>query len=297
MSDQANDLGNPSTEAATLLHAGTVVRARVHAAIGARTEAISEACLGLGVLIYCLGIVLGSPGEDGAGIVPGVQSSAPVGLGSAVVLLVPFITASYLYNGVQRQLRTDDLQPQRSRFVATATSVLPVIFTTVLVVVAPAIPPLAALLLAVGSSAPLAVVAIRSALRARQAGVRRPARYAGAQLSLPSRMLTVALGIGMGAVGALGGLPYPTVGFFVVMSFLVAIGVTVHTAWGLPRLAVEWGRSQWTAFGCSYVATMVLAVMLPRITWNVTVVSIIGGIVVAAPLVFAAFRPAPIWEV
>ena len=64
---------------------------------------------------------------------------------------------------------------------------------------------------------------------------------------------------------------------------------------GLSRLAQEWGRTQWVAFGCSFFLTNGLAVVLPRTNGDLALVGIVGGAYVAALVVISAFRPAPIW--
>ncbi|WP_162942659.1 hypothetical protein [Cryobacterium soli] len=298
MSDQSGDSTSPTgREAATrLLQNGDAVSLRVRNAIDDRTRAIAEAWLGVGVLAYAVCLVFASKGEDGTGMVPGVQAASPVGLGAILTLLIPFFVASSLERGLQQSLHTTAAaKPGRRRSVVTAASLVPLLFITGLVVFAPATPWPIALVVAFSASLPLGVLSVRSALRARASGVRRPAPTLVAPLSPANQVSMTVLGLWLGAAVACGGLPFPAVGAIIVIGLLFAIGVLDVTRWGLPQLAQEWGRTQWIAFGFSYLTAIIVAVLLARSAWDPSIVSSVGGILVAVPLVVTAFRPAPIW--
>ena len=280
--------------AARLLQVGDALSDRVHAAIDARTRAIAESCMAAAVLAYVFAVVLSGGGSAGLGA--GANDYETNGLGFAFLILVPFLAATGLEQGLRQTLQTAN--PARSRLrrvLVTSASIVPLLAALVLVLLWRTPWPLA-LLITLATTIPLVVLATQSARQARHWGVRRPTPAWLAPLGAASRISTAVLGLWLGAIAALSGTTLIVVSSITVIGFLVTMMLTQDSRWGLPRLAGEWGREQWAAFGCSYLLVLGLAVVLARTSWDLTVVGIVGGICVAAPLVIAAFRPAPIWE-
>ncbi|MET0954526.1 MAG: hypothetical protein ABWY68_01160 [Cryobacterium sp.] len=294
MNDQTTGDGpQPGTAAATeLLQSGDAVTGRVRAAIDARTQAISDSRMAAAVLAYVFAVALSGTGHAAIG---GAADAEPTGLGFAFLILVPFLAATALEQGLKESLHTT--APARSRLrraLVLGASMLPLLVVLLLVVFWQTPRPLA-LLITVVTTVPLLVLAVRSALRARGWGVRRPKPTWLAPLGAASQISTAALGLWLGAIAALSGTTLIVVSSITVIAFLFTMILTQPSRWGLPRLAGEWGREQWAAFSCSYLFVLALAVMLSRTSWDLTAVSMVGGVCVAAPLVIAAFRPAPIW--
>ncbi|TFD91104.1 hypothetical protein E3T61_09560 [Cryobacterium lactosi] len=305
MSDQnsgdqhSGDSARPGTDAAaTLLRASDAVGYRVRAAIDARTRAIVDAWMAVAVLTYSLAFALsGIGGAAGAGLISGVARTSRDGVSVPFLVLAAFLAASTLTDGLTQSLY-QPLQPRSRlrRFGYSFASILPLLTLLCLAFIVPTTPWPLALTIACISAVPVVVLAVRSALRARRAGVRRPEPSLSALLSPTGRVVTAVLGLWLGAIGMLTGTPFGVAGIAAAGAFFLAMLATRTTRVGLDRLAEDWGRTQWAAFGCSYLLMLSLSVVLPRTTWDLDIVSNVGGILIAAPLVVAAFRPAPIWE-
>lgn len=300
MSDQyTTDSAQPGTDAAaTLLRASDAVGDRVRAAIDARTRAIVDAWMAVAVVTYSLAFALsGIGGADGAGLIPGVINTSSDGVNVAFLVLAAFLAASTLSDGLTQSLHHPRRPRSRlRRFGYGIASVLPLLTLLCLAFLAPTAPRPVALTVAIIAAAPVVVLAIRSALQARLAGVRRPEPSLSGLLSPTGRAVTAVLGLWLGAIGMLTGTPYGVAGIVAATTFFLAMLATRTSRIGLDRLAEDWGRSQWTAFGCSYLLMLGLSVLLTRTTWELDTVSAVGGVLIAAPLLVAAFRPAPIWE-
>ncbi|WP_130178906.1 hypothetical protein [Cryobacterium sp. SO1] len=297
--EPSGDSAQPGTDAAaTLLRASDAVGYRVRAAIDARTRAIVDAWMAVAVLTYSLAFALsGVGGADGMGLIAGVVHTPMDGVNVPFLILAAFLAAGTLTDGLTQSLH-QPLQPRSRlrRFGSSLASVLPLLTLLCLAFIAPTTPWPLALAIACSAAVPVVVLAVRSALRARLAGVRRPEASLSALLSPTGRAATAVLGLWLGAIGLLTGTPFGVAGIAAAGAFFLAMLATRTTRVGLDRLAEDWGRTQWTAFGCSYLLMLSLSVVLPRTTWDLDIVSNVGGILIAAPLVIAAFRPAPIWE-
>jgi len=295
MNDQSSAVGpQPGTDAAAeLLQAGDAVGDRVRAAIDARTQAVIDAWMAVAVLAYVLAVMLSGGGR--AAIGAGAGGTEPTGLAFAFLILVPFLAATGLEQGLRETLHSANrVRPRLHRALVTAASMLPLLVVLVLVVLWQTPRPLALLITTV-SAVPLLVLATQSARRVRDWGVRRPSPAWRAPLGAASMTATAVLGLWLGAITALSGTTFMIASSITVIGFLFTMILVRDSRWGLTRLAGEWGRAQWTAFGCSYLLVLGLAVVLAHTSWDLPTVSIVGGACVAAPLVIAAFRPAPIW--
>lgn len=298
MSEYTSDGAQPGTAAAAkLLQASDAVGDRVREAIDARTQAIVDAWMAVAVLAYSLAFALsGLGGFDGAGLIPGVVHTSVDGLNVAFLVLAAFLTAGTLSDGLtQSPHRPRRPGSKRRRFGYSMASVLPFLALLYLAFLAPTAPWPVALMIVAITAVPVVVLAIRSAHQARLAGVRRPEPALSGLLDPTGRAVTVVLGLWLGAIGMLTGPAFGVAGIVTAAAFFLAMLGTRTTRVGLDRLAEDWGRTQWTAFGCSYLLMLGLSVVLSRTTWDLGIVSTVGGILIAAPLVVAAFRPAPIW--
>ena len=296
MSNHTSGADQPGTAAAAqLLEAGHQVGDRVREAIDARTRAILDAWMAVAALAYALAFALSCFGiVNGIGMNPGVTNESGDGMTVVFLVIAAYFTVSALAEGVTVSLRRPARRPSRwRRFSATGASALPLLVLLVLSFVAPETPWPAVLAVAVVAAGPMVILALRSAGSARSAGVRRPEPAMSELLDVPDRCITAGLGLALGALGAATGLPVPFLG---TIAFIVFTCALLWTRDRVGRAAEFWGRTQWTAFGCSYLLVLGQAVLLARTPWDLTVVSIVGGVLVAAPLVVAAFRPAPIWE-
>lgn len=300
MSENGSDSAQPSlTAAARMLQASDAVSIRVREAIDTRTQAVIDAWLAAAVLLYALAFAFSSTGgSTGTGLIPGIVHTPTDGLSVGFLVLSAFLAASTLCDGLGQSLhRAKRPTVKRRRLVYGLASVLPLLSIGYLAFFAPDASVLVALTVVTVAAAPVVVLAIRSALHAKRAGVRRPEAALSGVLSASGRTGTVILGLWLGGIGVVTAPAFGLAGVVVVPTifFLFLLG-TRTTRIGLDRLAEDWGRSQWTAFGCSYLLTLALSVVLARTNWDLTVTSVVGGILIAAPLVVAAFRPAPIWE-
>ena len=301
MSDQyTSDSAQPGAAAAAkLLQASDTVGDRVREAIDARTQAIVDAWMAVAVLAYSLAFALSDLGGfDATGLIPGVVHTAGDGVHVGFLVLAAFLAAGTLTDGLtQSQHRPRRPGWRRRRFGYSMASVLPFLAILYLAFLAPTVPWPVALMIVAITAVPVVVLAIRSAQQARLAGIHRPEPALSGLLTPTGRAVTVALGLWLGAIGMLTGIPFGVAGIATAGAFFLAILATRTTRVGLDRLAEDWGRTQWTAFGCSYLLMLGLSVVLSRTTWDLDLVSTVGGILIAAPLVVAAFRPAPIWAV
>jgi hypothetical protein len=294
----SSDSPRLSTEAAAqLLQASDIVDDRVREAIAARTQAIIDVWMAAAVVAYALAFAFSSVGgAAGAGLIPGGESTTGNGVSVAFLVLAAFLATSALTDGLTQSLRQPTGPGAKLRRGYATASLLPFVAIAYLAFLAPtATWPLALVIVAV-AAAPVVVLAIRSARRAKLAGVRRPEPALSALLDPSGRVATAILGLWLGAIGMLTAPMFGIAGLLAACAFLLVLLATRTTRFGLDRLGEDWGRTQWTAFGCSYLLALALSVVLARTTWNPGVVGVVGGILIAAPMVFAAFRPAPIWE-
>jgi hypothetical protein len=278
-----------------LLNSREAVNDRVREAVDARTRAILDAWMALAVLAYSVSFAFSSSGIDGQGLIPGITEPARSGSGTFLVLAA-FFAAFILTNGLTLGLGGYPKRERRWRRMGTASaSMLPLLTLMVLAAFAPATPRFAVVAIVIASSIPVVALALRSAFRARGAGVRRPAPALVGQLSPAGRAATASLGLVLGAFGALAGADLDLVGSVAFIALLLAAAATRGTRVDVNRVARDWGPSQWRAFGCSYLLALGLSVLLSRGAGDPAVVGLLGGLLVALPVVVGAFRPAPIW--
>lgn len=283
--------------AARMLQASDAVSDRVREAIDARTQAIIDAWLAVAVLFYALAFAFSSVGgATGTGLIPGVVNTPNDGVSVGFLVLAAFLAVSTLCDGLSQSLqRATRPGAKRRRFVYGTASVLPLLSLGYLALFAPTASLPVALMVLTIAAAPVVVLAIRSARQAKLAGVRRPEPALSGLLDPFGRVGTAVLGLWLGAIGMVTAPTFGLVGIVVPTAFFLFLLVTRTTRVGLDRLAQDWGRTQWTALGCSYVLVLALSVLLSRTSWDLGLVSVVGGILIATPLVVAAFRPAPIW--
>jgi hypothetical protein len=299
MPNQATGDGPPSTAAAAqLLKAGDSVGDRAREAVDVRTQAVLDSWMAVATLAYSLAFALSTFGEvGGIALNPAIVPESGDGRTVVFLIMAAFFTATVLAEGLTNSLRKPAPGPSRMRrFLTASASTLPLVSLLVLTFAAPAAPLIIVLSVAVVAALPMVTLALRSASRARTAGIRRPAPVFTALPDPADRVITVVLGLALGAIGAATGLPDPVLGTIAFIVFALTLMATRGGRAGLGRVAEYWGRTQWAAFGSSYLLVLGLAVLLARTEWDLTPVGIIGGILVAAPLVVAAFRPAPVWE-
>jgi hypothetical protein len=299
MMNQATGDNQPGTAAAArLLRAGNTVEDRVREAIDARTQAVLDAWLTVAALAYSLAFVLATFGDiNGLRLNPVGVTESDSGMTVVFLVIGAFFTVNALAEGLANSLRKPASRPSGTRrFFTAGASALPLLVLLVLAFAAPLTPWPAVLAIAVVAAVPMVVLALRSATRARRAGIRRPAPALSALLDPAGRAITAGLGVALGALTAATGLPVPLLGSIVFIVFALLLVGTRGTRGSAGTVAQFWGRTQWTAFGCSYLLVLGSAVLMARTDGDLAVVSIVGGVLVAAPLVFAAFRPAPIWE-
>jgi hypothetical protein len=287
-----------TTAAAQMLKAGDSVGNRVREAIDTRTQATVDAWMAAGTLAYSFAFVLSSfENITRTGVDIGAVDDSGDGRTVVFLIMAAVFTMAFLAEGLTDSLRKPASRPSGvRRFWAAASSALPLLSLLILTFAAPATPWPAVLAVAVVAVVPMVTLALRSATRAHAAGVRRPAPSFSALPDPADRAITAILGVALGALCVATGMPDPLVGTIAFIIFVLALMGTRGSRVGVDRAAQFWGRAQWTAFGFSYLGVLGLAVLLARTPWDLTVVSIVGGVLVAAPLVFAAFRPAPIWE-
>lgn len=290
--------GAPARAATQLLQAGRVTD-RVRDAVNARIHAMAEAWIALAILVFgvaFLVIMRGAPSTSFYGQDP----DATGGLNFIFLLMAGFFAASSLERGLGDRTSAKPRQrtPHARRYdrVVTGSTFLALGIIVWLGLAAGDLPWPLALLVTVLAATPLGVLATRSALRARDAGVRRPAPNLIGALSPTACTATAVLAVWLGTIAALAGQTPQIPSLIANIIFLTGMMASYGSRWGMQRLAEEWGRTQWIAFGCSYLLINGLAVVLAFAPAQHGLISIVGGILVAAPLVVAAFLPAPIWD-
>jgi hypothetical protein len=278
-----------------LLNSGAAIGVRVREAVDARTRAVLDAWMALAVMAYSLSFAYSGSGIHGQGLIPGIAEPTRGGSGTFLVLTA-FFAAFILTDGLTLSLAGYPKRERGWRRMGSASAtMLPLLTLMVLAAFAPATPRFAAVAIVIASSAPVVALALWSAFRARGAGVRRPAPALCGQLSPAGRAATASLGLVLGAFGALAGSDLELVSSVAFTALLLAAAATRGTRVDVNRVARDWGPSQWRAFGCSYLLALGLSVLLARGTGDPAVVGLLGGMLVAFPVVVGAFRPAPIW--
>lgn len=210
------------------------------------------------------------------------------------VLVIPFLLFSQLVQGARSRLPIIASFPQR------LTPKLLLILPGVAIFAAAAtayiigvrFPWWGSLLIACAIAAPLGILAIVSASKARGHAFPRPNTVHSRQLlSRTAARMTAGLGCYLGVLAAL--TPY---GWFPVaagiLTFVLVMLVAGWTArWGLPSVGSEWGFSDWVGFGIAFTLLFAVAIVAARTPWDTPFIGILGGAVIAAPLFISAIKP------
>lgn len=110
-------------------------------------------------------------------------------------------------------------------------------------------------------------------------------------LSTTARKVTVAVGAYLGV--AAGTSPHMWFGIAsAVLTMLIFVAlIGWRSPWGLARVGSEWGPIHWAAFGLSVTLIFALAILITHTSWIILPLSLLAGVLVALPLIVAAFIP------
>ncbi|GAA3875301.1 hypothetical protein GCM10022381_17490 [Leifsonia kafniensis] len=289
----ADARGVDAAMAASLLRSGEQIGVKVYRSIDFRTQALVQAGTAVAIFLYVTVFLflISTQGDHMA------ESAAPGSNNFGTNLLIPFLALSYLTLGVRERLKALLPTHRRARaFVVGLLSIVPFLVVGGAAVFGQQIPWGLTLAVACCAAAPAVALAIFSARQARHHDVRPSEPELRAPLSSPAQSMTVALGLVFGASAASGAFFWGAlVGLVAAVALLVLIALN-RTKWSLAAVGSEWGRAQWLSFGASFALLMVVTVLLARTSFNSPLVGIVGGILVAVPLVIAAFKESTIRE-
>ncbi|WP_218868864.1 hypothetical protein [Glaciibacter psychrotolerans] len=286
-----------ATAAARLLHSGQQIGARVVVSFDLRTQALVQAGLAAGTFLYIWAALLIAAGQstDAAG-----NDGAPSENGFITNLLLPFFALTSLTLASRERLR------------ATLPSRFPSLW--ILVGIACWVPFLIALfatifgasvgwwvfpLIALCAAAPPLALAMSSALKARASSIH--PMPDGPREALSGWVIAVTLAMGMlfGLAAATSTFPWGRTAGFILLGILLTYFLFQKARWGIIHVGAEWGSAQWVGFASSFGLLVLVTVVLactPLGSPLGEVVGIVGGVAVAAPLVFSAFRGSVIRE-
>ncbi|TFD22895.1 hypothetical protein [Cryobacterium sp. TMS1-13-1] len=277
--DPTHSIPLDAAGAAQLLKAADTARARAAAAVDHRTLARARFGLAGALFIYLSAflLVFGNQTQDA------VSGAGANGYAYTNVLLIPFLVFTQLMQGVQNRARVLRTHRRVLRFVLLG--MIPFGIAGALSILDIRYPWGLNLLVAAAPAAPLLWLAGKSA---RRAGPPTPAVRTA--LSRPAATMTGALGLFFGVTGLLAAFSWFPVAGLGLALVLVALLTLWSSRWGLPSVGSEWSAPQWTGFAVSFMLLVTLAVVLARTPWNTPLVGVLGGVLVALPLVVAAVR-------
>ncbi|MDJ0348049.1 hypothetical protein [Cryobacterium sp. PH29-G1] len=277
-----NDDHLDAAGAARLLEAGAAARARADSAVDYRTLARMQFGIAGSMFIYLSAFLLLVGNQQ--------QSAAPTGSTSgfsySVVLLIPFLVLSQLVMGASARSRV--LRTHRRLLVITLVALVPFGVVGVLNLLGVSYPWGINLLVAAAPATPLIW---QGGMLARRAGPT-PPRAPRTPLNRPARIMTGCLGLYFGLTGMLAAFSWFALAGLGLMLALVALLTLASSRWGLPSLGSDWRSPEWNGFAASFILLVTLAVVLARTDWNTPLAGVVGGVLVAAPLVVAAIRGA-----
>lgn len=275
--------------AASLLRSGQQIGAKVYQSVDFRTQALVQAGIAAAMLAYLATFL----------ILFGGEGAAPTGSGAndTGILLIPFLALGQLSIGVRERLRvTLPTHRPRLTLVLGLLSVVPFGAVVVGQIAGQHYPWWLLLIVAVCPAIQPAALAILSVRRMRGGDVRLLPPAPRVPLSGAAQLVTVGLGILCGFTTAFNGSDWRHIAQLLAMMVLLVMLALYRTRWGLASVGSEWGRAQWLGFGSSFVLLLATAVLLARSPFDSLLVGAIGGILVALPLVFSAFRGSHIRE-
>ena len=268
--------------AARLLEAGAVASARADGAVDHRVLARTQCGIAAAMFIYISAFLLlfGNQTQEA------VSGAASGGYAYANVLLIPFLVLTQLVMGVRDRVRV--LRAHRPSLVFTLIGLIPFLALAVLSVFGVSYPWGFNLVAAAAPAVPMVWLGLKSARRADPPAT----TVAHSEPGRPARIMTASLGLYLGLTGmlaAFNGFALTGLGLITVLIVLLAL---FSSRWGLPSLGAAWSTREWTAYALSFTLLVTLAVVLARTPWTTPLVGVVGGMLVAAPLVVAAVRGA-----
>ncbi|MDJ0376318.1 hypothetical protein [Cryobacterium sp. PH31-L1] len=268
--------------AAHLLEAGAAASARADAAVDHRVLARTQFGIAAAMFIYLSVFLLlfGNQTQEA------VSGAGPGGYAYGTMLLIPFLVLTQLVMGVRD--RVGVVRAHRPYLVSALIGLIPFLLLAGLSVLDVSYPWGLNLVAAAAPAVPLAGLGLKAA---RRAGPRsRP--VAPIEPGRPARIMTASLGLYLGLTGMLATFSWSALTGLALVIGLVILLALISSRWGLPSLGAVWGSREWAAYGTSFTLLVTLAVVLARTPWNTPLVGVVGGLIVAAPLVVAAVRGA-----
>lgn len=207
----------------------------------------------------------------------------------ANILLIPLLAQTQLIQGARNRLSVSDAKPLKGRkLLFVFLGIAAFIAIAAMSVSGIEIPWWVSILVAVCAATPPAILAMISSKKARIQPQGRLSSGSEPALSKPARHVTLGLGIYLGIAGFSTTLPWFLLAASALLLILFALMLCGNTRWGLMSVGSEWQRKHWVAFGASFLLFFALTLILVRTSWNTTVVGMLGGALIAAPLVIAA---------
>lgn len=207
----------------------------------------------------------------------------------ANILLIPLLAQTQLVQGARNRLPVSDATPVKGRkllFVLLGIAAFMAIAAASLLGVM--IPWWVSILVAVCAATPPAILAVISSKKARIQTHDRPSSGNQQPLSKPARCVTLGLGIYLGIAGVSTTFSWFLLAAVGLLLILIILMICGNTRWGLVSVGSEWQQHHWVAFGASFLLFFALTLTVVRTSWNTPVVGMIGGALIAAPLVIAA---------
>lgn len=285
--EPTNDRDMDTSTAARLLDAADHVSVRVNEGTDFRTHALIQGWGTAVLFVYVAAFLLlfTAPGQDGE------AGGPPSGIIYANALLIAVLAQSQLVQGARNRIPISFAGPLRGRKLwLTLVGVILFMAVAVSSLLGVEFGWWVSLVVAACTAAPLGILSVVSAQKARRNTARAPLLSPRSPLSRTARVITASLGIYFGVTGALTVTPLFWFSLATVFLILILLAMMIgwNARWGLPRAGSEWGQRQWMAFGASFTLLVALTLVVARTSWNTPWVGVIGGILIALPLALSA---------
>lgn len=274
-------------DAARMLREAESVSLQAKGGVDTRTQTLIKRWTPAVLFVYAATFLLLFT-DEGNGTAANPASAASY----ANILLIPLLAGLMLVQGLRNKLPIAEVKPLQGR---------KLLFLLLGILTFMAVP--AANMLGVGFSwwvciIDAAVLAVISALATDAWTKNSPAGPLGRTMTLPRKKLgtrarwtTAGLGVYFRLTGAILVFPWFPIAAFVLTICLLALVFFANARWGLTSLGSQWMKRHWLAGGTSAGLLFVLALILVKASWHAPLAGILGGLVVAAPLVAVALKP------
>lgn len=275
---------DPST-ASRMLAEATRVSANVRRLADPRIQSLIQTWVPVVVFAYAATFLLiFTAPESTLGASTFVSGPAYTG-----ILMVPLLSQVLLVEGARNRITVSEAMPLQGRkLVFVLLGIAAFIAIAAVSVSGVEVPWWLCILAAACAAVPPGILAKRSRSSARQEAVITAEPASQSSPSRTARIATACLGIYFGVAGASTVFSWFPAALLLLVLLLLTLIFARNTRWGLTSVGSEWQQQHWKSFGATFLLFFGLLLVVVRTTWNTPMVGIIGGVLIAAPMIAAS---------